>query len=82
MKLFTPALRGRHRLLVGVGSYILFEKPAMFRSELEDWLTLNTLIPLESIQHLFSTQEIIFETDTHEHAWYRYIPPSSELISE
>jgi hypothetical protein len=82
MRFFAPTLREQHRLLVGVGSYIVFEKPAMFRSELEDWLALNTLLTLVSIRHLFSTQEVTFETDSNEEEWYRYIPPSSQHISE
>ncbi len=81
MKLFELTLRRHHRLLVGLGRYIVFEKPAMFRIELEDWLVLNTLLPQESILHLFSTQEITFETEPNEE-WYRYIPPSSERFSE
>jgi hypothetical protein len=75
MKCFKPTLRGQHRLLVGSWDYIVLEKSAMFRSELEDWLVLNTLLSLVSIQHLFSIQEITFEADTNQEWWYRYIPP-------
>jgi hypothetical protein len=63
-----------HRLLIGSGRYTEVEKQFASVPEMRDWLSVNTLLPNDSIDRLFAEREIEFNTSSKPE-WFKYLPP-------